>query len=80
MVIKLMKRWFGSETVYNEKYFESKIRFYDRKINTNFHDHGAPKGNFHCVCLSMVLIDSVFKTGKSYYTQVLLEECKYVVK
>lgn len=51
-----MKRWFGSETVYNEKYFESKIRFYDRKINTNF------------------------QTGKSYYTQVLLEECKYVVK
>ena len=75
-----MKRWFGSETVYNEKYFESKIRFYDRKINTSFHDHGAPKDNFHCVCLSMVLIDSVFKTGKSYYTQVLLEECKYVVK
>ena len=71
-----MKRWFGSETVYNEKYFESKIRFYDRKINTNFHDHGAPKDSFHCVCLSMVLIDSVFKTGKSYYTQVLLEECK----
>ena len=71
-----MKRWSGSETVYNEKYFESKIRFYDRKINTNFHDHGAPKDNFHCVCLSMVLIDSVFKTGKSYYTQVLLEECK----
>ena len=28
----------------------------------------------------MILIDFVFKTGKNYYPQVLLEECKYVVK
>ena len=27
-----------------------------------------------------MLIDSVFRTGKSYYPQVFLEECKYVVK
>ena len=26
------------------------------------------------------LIDSVFKMGKNYYTQVLLEECKYIIK
>ena len=28
----------------------------------------------------MVLIDYVFKLGKSYYHQVCLEECKYIVK
>ena len=28
----------------------------------------------------MILIDSVFRTGKNYYLQVFLEECKYVVK
>ena len=28
----------------------------------------------------MILIDSVFRTGKNYYPQVFLEECKYVVK
>ena len=26
------------------------------------------------------MIDSVFRTGKNYYLQVFLEECKYVVK
>ena len=28
----------------------------------------------------VILIDSVFRTGKNYYPQVLLEKCKYVVK
>ena len=26
------------------------------------------------------MIDSVYKTGKNYYPQAILEECKYVVK
>ena len=26
------------------------------------------------------MIDSVFRTGKVYYPQVCIEECKYVVK
>ena len=28
----------------------------------------------------MILIDSVFRTGKNYYPQVFLEECNYVIK
>ena len=32
------------------------------------------------ICLSVILIDSVFRAGKNYYPQVFLEECKYVVK
>ena len=38
------------------------------------------KEGSHCTCLSVVLIDYVFKLGKSYYHQVCLEECKYIVK
>ena len=26
------------------------------------------------------MLDSIFRTDKNYYTQVLLEECKYIVK
>ena len=33
-----------------------------------------------CMCLSVVLIDSVFKMSKNYYPQVFLKECKYIVK
>ena len=38
------------------------------------------KEDSHCLCLLVILIDFVFKMGKNYYQQVLLEECKYIVK
>ena len=39
-----------------------------------------PTESSHCICISVVLIESVFQMGKNYYPQVLLEECKYIVK
>ena len=34
----------------------------------------------HCICCSIISIDSVFKMIKSYYSQVILEEYKYFIK
>ena len=31
-----------------------------------------------CICLSVILIDSVYRKGKNYHAQVFLEEFKYV--
>ena len=45
---------------------KSKINFYNNKI---------PKEGPECICLSVILIDSVFRTGKNYYSQGFLEEC-----
>ena len=28
----------------------------------------------------MILIDPVFRAGENYYLQVILEECKYIIK
>ena len=39
-----------------------------------------PKEGSHCICLSSILIESVFKIGKSYYPQMLLEKCSYIAK
>ena len=33
-----------------------------------------------CICISVILIDSVYKKDKSYYSRVFLEEPKYVLK
>ena len=74
-----LKTVFDSEPVYNEKYLKAKIKSYDGKINTNFHNK-IPKEGSHCICSSIVLINTVFRKGKNYYPQVFLEECKYVVK
>ena len=39
-----------------------------------------PREDSQYICLSVILIDSVFRTGKNYYLQVFLEECNYVAK
>ena len=75
-----VKKEFDSEPVYNEKYLEVKIKPCNGKINIDFHNNKIPKEGSQFICLSAILIHSVFKTGKNYYLQVFLEECKYVVK
>ena len=65
-----IKKEFDSEPVYNEKYLKTKIKSYKGKINTSFHNNKIPKESSHCICLSVILIGSVFKTGKIYYPQV----------
>ena len=75
-----IKKEFDSEPVYHEKYLKTKMKSYNRKINTNFHNNEIPKEDSQYICLSVILIDSVFRTGENYYPQVFLEECKYAVK
>ena len=65
--------------MYNEKYLKDKINFYNGKISTNFHNNKIPRQGSQCICLSVILIDSVFRTGKNYYLRVFLE-CKNDVK
>ena len=74
------KKVFNSEPVNNEKYLKAKIKSYNGKITTNFHNNKIPREGSQFICLSVILIDSVFRTGKNYYPQVFLEEYKYVVK
>ena len=75
-----LKKEFNSEPVYKEKYLKAKIKSYNGKINTNFHNNKIPKEGSQVICLSVILIDSVFRTGKNYYPQIFWEECKYVIK
>ena len=75
-----VKKGFDREPVYNEKYIKTEIKSYEEKINANFQGDKVPKKGSRYICLSVILIDSVFRTGKNYYPQVFLEECKYVVK
>ena len=55
-----IKKGFDSELVYNKKYLKTKTKFYEGKINTNFHDDRVPKEGSHCICLLIILIDSIF--------------------
>ena len=77
-----MKIKLDSEPVYgdNDKYIETKIKIYDRNVNTNVQDKEMPKEKASCKCLSIIMLDSVVKVKKKYYPQTLLEECKYEIK
>ena len=79
-VSNIIKNEFSSDPVYSNKYLKTKIKSYDEKVNTSFYNDKMPKGGAHCICLSVVLIDFVFKMGKNYYPQVFSEECNYIVK
>ena len=39
-----------------------------------------PKEYSQFICLSVILIDSVFKISKNYYLQAFIEESKYLLK
>ena len=57
------------------------MKIYNNTVNTNFQHNEIPKDNEYFACLSIILLDSVFvNSDKEYYQQILLEECKYVIK
>ena len=46
---------------------------YDNGVNTNFQGKETPKRDSSYKCLSFIMLYSVAKVGKKYYSQVFLE-------
>ena len=53
-----------------------KFKTWKKRIKTNFHGQDVPY-NMYCNATAVLEIDSVYKQGKSYHSQVYVEECKY---
>ena len=68
-----------SQPVCNEKHLIAKIKSYNGKIKINFHNSKIPKEGSPFIFLSVILIDSIFRTGKNYYPELFLE-CNCVLK
>ena len=81
-ISNLLNIEFDSELVSGDgdKYIKTKIKMYEDKVNTNFQGKKVPKGNASYKCLSLIMLDSVIRVNKMYYPQILLEECKYVIR
>ena len=47
------------------------------ETNTNFQGKKVPKEN---ALISLIMLDSVIRANKRYYSQTLLDECKYEIK
>ena len=76
---KLIGKYLDVEVIHKNIYITTKVKSYKNEIKTVFHDEGLPQEPASCLTYSLMLIDSVFKCGKNYYPQALLEECKYIV-
>ena len=68
-----------SQPVCNEKHLKAKIKSYNGKIKINFHNSKIPKEGSPFIFLPVILIDSIFRTGKNYYPELFLE-CNCVLK
>ena len=62
-----IKKEFDSHPVYNENYLTTKIKSFNRKIIKNFRNNKIPRNDSQCICLSVNLINYVFRTGKNNY-------------
>ena len=77
----LIKKEFNSNPVYDDKYIKTKTKIYNNRVYTNFQHNKIPKVNEYFASLSVMLLDSIFvNSDKESYAQILLEECKYVIK
>ena len=81
-ISNLLKIKLDSEPVYGDvdKYIKTKIKMYGGRVNTNFQGKKVPKENASYKCLSLIMLDSVIRVNKKYYSQTLLEECKYGIR
>ena len=68
------KKEFGSEPVCNEKYLKAKMKSYNGKISTNFLNTNRLKEGSQFTCLSVILNDSVFRTGKYIFKEKKMPE------
>ena len=75
-----IKTGFDSTPVYNEKFLKAEIKSYNWKINANFHNNKISREGSQFICLSVILIDSIFRISKNYYPQVFWEERKKIPK
>ena len=78
----LVHKKFDSDTIYNNKYINTKIRSYNNDIITNFRNidnknNKLPVKNKPYKCVSLISLDSIIKLNKKYYPQTLLQECVY---
>ena len=59
-----IKTEFDSQLAYNKKYLKAKIKYFNGKINTNFHNNKIRKKGSQCISLLVILTSSVLKQVK----------------
>ena len=82
IISNLLNIEFDGKPVYgdSDKYINTSIKMYGDIVNTSFQGKEVPEEDASCKCLSLIVLDSIIRVSKKYYPQILLEECKYVIR
>ena len=81
----LKRKKFDSELVFNDRYLKTKTKSYNNSVKTIFKDvdndnSRETKEGVLCICLSGIVLDSVFDSHNHYFPQALLEECQQKIQ
>ena len=79
-ISSLIGKEFDSEHDGSDKYIKKKIKTYGDKVNTNVQGKKVPKEDASYKFLSLIMLDSVMRLNKEYYSQTFLERCSYEIK
>ena len=69
-VLTNIKIELNSELVYSDKHIKTEKKIYDYKVYKNFQHNKIPKDNEYYVCLSVILLDSIFVNSSKEYPQI----------
>ena len=69
-VLTNVKIELNSELVYSDKHIKTEKKIYDYKVYKNFQHNKIPKDNEYYVCLSVILLDSIFVNSNKEYPQI----------
>ena len=69
-VLTNIKIELNSELVYSDKHIKTEKKIYDYKVYKNFQHNKIPKDNEYYVCLSVILLDSIFVNSNKEYPQI----------
>ena len=59
---------FRSQPVYDEKYIKTKVKTFNKSVNTIFSDNLIPKERNHYTCIAAIFIDSVTQIEKKRFS------------
>ena len=68
-----------TEPIYDDSYIKTKEKTFGDIIKTLFSGDEIPKEKVEYSCIACISIDVVLKVDKTYFLQVYLEQCKYIV-
>ena len=58
-----IKKEFDSEPLYSEKYLKAETKYDNEKVKAKFHNNKILKEGSQSICLSVILINFIFRTG-----------------